>query len=94
MPGCCTHEEKMIGLPNVQLNKYETAPNFIQKIDIGLFVDFCVCTCFYQFLYNFVFVKMDWKMVPIKLKDKKNSPLALTSSNWSLQSVSNLTWDM
>ena len=30
MPRCCTDEEKMLGLPNVQLNKYETAPNFIQ----------------------------------------------------------------
>ena len=35
--------------PWVQLNKYETAPNFIlfsQKLDIGLFVDLAEFPCF------------------------------------------------
>ena len=37
----------------VQLNKYKTAPNFIQftlKLDIGLFVDLAEFTCFYQLI--------------------------------------------
>ena len=41
----------------VQLNQYETAPNFIQlnrKLDIGLFVDLAEITCFYQFLHDVI----------------------------------------
>ena len=39
----------------VQLNKYETASNFIQlSQNFGLFVDLCVFTCFYQFLHDVI----------------------------------------
>ena len=38
--------------------EYEIAPYFIQlkkpKLDIGLFLDFCVFTCFNQFLHHVI----------------------------------------
>ena len=47
-------------LKSVQLNEYETASTFYSikpKLDIRLFVDFCVFTCIYWFLHD-VLIKL------------------------------------
>ena len=50
-------KRKLCNVSEVQLNKYETAPNFIQltqNLYIGLFVDLAEFTCFYQFLHDVI----------------------------------------
>ena len=41
---------------SLQLNKWDSAKFYSikPKLDIGLFVDFCVFTCFYQFLHEVI----------------------------------------
>ena len=39
----------------LQLNEYETVPYFLQSSQ-KLFVDFCVFTCFYQFLRDVIII--------------------------------------
>ena len=60
----------------VQLNEYETAPYFIQLCQsIGLFTDFCVVTCFYQFLHNVI--------IKLFCRSKQNNFMSTTScKNW------------
>jgi hypothetical protein len=41
----------------VQLDKYDTAANFYSikpKLDMRLFVDFCIFTCFYHFFHDVI----------------------------------------
>ena len=63
----------------VQLDKYETAPNFIQlspmpKLEIGLFVDFCVFPCFYQFLHDLI--------IKLFCRSKQNNFMIRSYKNW------------
>ena len=59
----------------VQLNKYETASNFIQlSQNFGLFVDLCVFTCFYQFLHDVI--------IKLFCFDLQNNFMITSCKNW------------
>ena len=57
----------------VQLNEYETIPYFLQLNQI-LFVNFCVFTCFYQFLHDVI--------ITLFCFDLQNNFMIKSCKNW------------